>query len=397
MRRPLSPARIWALGERHPLLLDVLLAAATAAVSLALGRQEYPGDWRPMDGAGVALTCLASLTLVARRRAPMAVLLGHGVLWCVYVTAGYWPVVNSAGALLTLYTVAALRPPRVTLAAAVLTGMIWVYAGLVGDADAVPTVLGQSVVWTSVVCWFGSRARLLAERGRRLERLTTLLRRDREERARRAVVRERVRIARELHDVVAHHMSVVSVQAGLARYVLRSDPETSHAALGTVLDSSSEALGEMRRLLTVLRVDPEEPGADDTQGSALRLERLQELVDRVRRAGVTVDVVVAGTPRRLPPGVDLCAYRVIQESLTNVLRHAGGASVTVTLRYDADRFHARIVDDGGTAASVVPEPAGGGQGLAGMRERAALYGGSVTAGPRPAGGFEVVLTLPVAR
>ncbi|ROP33567.1 signal transduction histidine kinase [Couchioplanes caeruleus] len=390
----MSSARISTLGERHPLLLDAVLAAATAVVSLALARQHPPGEWRLMDGLGVALTCLASLTLVARRRAPMAVLLGYGALWCAYVTAGYWPVVNSAGALLTLYTVASLRPPRVTLAAALLTAAIWVYAGLVGHSDAFLTILGQSIVWTGVVSWFGSRARLLAERGRRLERLTMLLRRDREERARRAVVNERVRIARELHDVVAHHMSVVSVQAGLARYVLYSDPRTSHAALDTVLDSSGEALGEMRRLLTVLRVDPEESEGDDPHGSAVGLDHLDDLVNRVRRAGVPVDVVVVGAPRHLPSGLDLCAYRVIQEGLTNVLKHAGRASVTVTLRYEVDRFVAQVVDDGGKTTSIVPEAADG-QGLVGMRERAGLYGGSVVAGPCPAGGFEVVLILPV--
>ncbi|GAB3944544.1 hypothetical protein GCM10027614_34910 [Micromonospora vulcania] len=217
---------------------------------------------------------------------------------------------------------------------------------------------------------------------------------EQEQRARRAVVEERVRIARELHDVVAHHMSVISVQAGLARYVLATDPQTARTALGTVLETSGEALDELRRLLSLLRLNVD--GAGEESGSyapAPGLDQLDELVQRVRAAGVRVEVTTTGTPRSLPPGADLCAYRVIQESLTNVLKHAPLAAATVALHYARDLLTARIRDDGtpGAPRSGTAE----GHGLVGMRERAHLYGGTLTAGPQSTGGFEVVLTLPI--
>ena len=212
------------------------------------------------------------------------------------------------------------------------------------------------------------------------------LRRDREDRARRAVVDERIRIARELHDVVAHHMSVISVQAGLARYVLGSDPGTASTALDTVLGTTGEALDEMRRLLVVLRMDDREP-YDPSPG----LQRLDDLVERVRTTGVPVELVVTGNARPLAPGVDLCVYRVVQECLTNVLKHAVPAQATVTLRYEPDRLVATIADNGCRPVTSHTD----GHGLIGMTERAKLYGGTLTAGRRAESGFEVVLTVPI--
>jgi signal transduction histidine kinase len=373
--------------------MDVVLAASITGVSLLLGHENPAGGWRHLDALGYALTCLISLSTVARRRAPVSVLLFYCVLWAVYIGAGYWPVVNSCGALLLLYTVAASRPPRVTAVSAALAAGVWLYAGLASPQHSISSVVAQSVVFPAVIWKVGDGARQLADRGTQLAVSAERLRHEQEELARRAVVDERVRIAREMHDVVAHHMSVVSVQAGLARYVLESDPATARAALGTVLDTSGEALEEMRRLLAVLRIEPDRPeDAGQFYDPAPGLDRLGELVARVRAAGVQVEVQVTGAYRALAPGIDLCAYRVIQESLTNVLKHAGAASAKVRLHYGTDELTAEVTDDG--LAQPVTSGGSGGHGLIGMRERAKLYGGALTVGPRLDGGFQVRLSLP---
>jgi signal transduction histidine kinase len=282
-----------------------------------------------------------------------------------------------------------------------------VYAGVRAQGSLIPVliqgvawsgavaylpVLIQGVAWSGAVAYFGNRARqamILAAR----------LRQGQEERARRAVVGERVRIARELHDVVAHHMSVISVQAGLARYVLHSDPAVACTALDTVLQASTEALDEMRRMLELLRIDQYDamPGRDTrTQGydPAPGLDRLPDLLNRVRAGGVPVELTVTGDRRPLPSGLDLCVFRVVQEGLTNVLKQAVPASTTVTLHYGSDHVVARVADDGGRRQPAASGAAPG-HGLIGMGERARLYGGTLTAGHRPEGGFEVCLTLPL--
>jgi signal transduction histidine kinase len=200
------------------------------------------------------------------------------------------------------------------------------------------------------------------------------------------VALERARIARELHDVVAHHLSVVSVQAGLARYVLTSDPPTAGRALDTVLDSSSEALEELRRVLSLFRTAPFEPYAP-----AAGLRDLPALADRVRSSGIRLEIRTTGAPYPLAPGADLCAYRVVQESLTNILKHAPGARAVIAVDYARERLTIEVSND---SSAPVGGP-GTGNGLLGMRERARLYGGTLHAGPRPGGGFAVLLTLPV--
>jgi signal transduction histidine kinase len=235
--------------------------------------------------------------------------------------------------------------------------------------------------------------------------LTAALRQEQLARARRAVDEERLRIARELHDVVAHHMSVVSVQAGLARYVFAADPSTARTAVETIADTAQEALEEMRRLVALLRVAPGRtgPSGDAPDMPAPSLGALTDLIERVRAAGVDVDLDVTGTPRALSSGLDLCAFRVIQESLTNVLKHAPDAHALVRLEYDVDQLVVQVTNDGPTAVIGQDHDAdenGGsagptGHGLIGMRERARLYGGSLRTGPLAAGGFEVTLTLPL--
>ena len=379
------------LLNRHPLLLDSVLAIATGAVGLALGSQDADG-MRPVDARATWLTVLITALLVARRRAPMAILVVYCAVWLVYIELGYPAVVNSPGLLLALYAVAELRRVRVAAAAGVLATAVWVYAG-----RNTPVLAAlQGTVWTAVVIGFGYGAQQLAIRNRQLTGLAMRLEYEQEQRARRAIVDERVRVARELHDVVAHHMSVIAVHAGLALYVLESDPPTARTALDTVLDTNSEALDELRRLLSILRLRPDEPETPPedarTYAPAPGLDQLDQLTERMGAAGVPVDVVVTGRPRRLAPGTDLCAYRVIQESLTNILKHAAPARATITLNHGAEGLTVRIADDGRPTPTSGGVP--GGHGLLGMRERAELYGGTLTAGPRPEGGFEVTLTLP---
>ncbi|WP_223199069.1 sensor histidine kinase [Solihabitans fulvus] len=380
----------------HPQLADTVLALVMTVLTVKQAMGANPVGWRHFDLLGVALSGAANLPLALRRLAPMTVLLVAVTAAATYQLAGYWPVVNALGVQLAVFTVASMRSYRMVAVSLALVLPVILHAALITwpYSNSPWDIVAQNLVWYAVIVAIGDGARRLTERGRRLAELSEQLRHEQEDKARRAVTDERVRIARELHDVVAHHMSVISVQAGLARYVFESDPATASAALGTIADTGREALDEMRRLLAVLRLErePDEQGAtsyDPTPG----LSQLGDLLDRMRGAGMPVELVTAGAERSLAPGLDLCAYRVIQESLTNVLKHTDAASVTVTLHYHAHELVVRIRDDGAGAGSK-PDGKGSGQGVIGMRERARLYGGTLIAGPRPDGGFDVVLMLP---
>ena len=227
-------------------------------------------------------------------------------------------------------------------------------------------------------------ARELAARAAELEEARTEL-------AQHAVAAERLRIARELHDVVAHSMSVIAMHAGVARLAVGTKPESEVAALDVIERSSREALAEMRRLVTVLR--------DDNAGSAERgpapgVSDLHTLVSGVVDAGVTVDVRTEGDLDRVPAGVSLAAYRVVQEALTNVVRHAGSTRARLDVRAGEESVAIRVEDDGPAAGWQQPAPSGGGHGTIGMRERLELYGGTLSTGPREGGGWSVEARLP---
>jgi signal transduction histidine kinase len=393
----LGKALVRRLNEGNSPLFDVLLALSCALVSLLLGHERPPVGWRPMDSTGYLLTGLVNLLVTMRRRAPVLTCAAVCCGWVWYIAAGYWPVVNSVGALVAIYSVATNRSARATVSCAALAGVVWIYAGRAGRQDSVSTVIAQAVLWPAVICYFGRVTRLSGQRNVQLARLTERLREEQRERARRAVAEERVRIARELHDVVAHHMSVISVQSGLARYVFGSEPDTARGALDTIAATSHEALQEMRRLLAVLRLGPED--ADERQpetsfAPAPGLDRLDELLDRVRTAGVPVEFRTTGTPGTLTPAEELCVFRIVQEALTNVIKHAQPARASVTMEFEAHLLKVTVTDDGRPRPSH-PDTAPG-HGLIGMRERARIYGGTLTAGPRPTGGFQVTLTLPTA-
>ncbi|MEU4742370.1 sensor histidine kinase [Actinosynnema sp. NPDC023658] len=366
------------VAKLSPIRLDVLLAAVLTSLTVitAASRTGAHVTW-----PAYVLAALTVAPIALRQLAPvatMAVMLGA---LSAYGLLGFSGVPSAGvGVLVGTFTVATLRSRVVAGVTSAVTTVVVVLAFLRVDAVVAWSEVAQSVLVVMGAWMLGEGTRRWAERAERLA-----------EEAARAVADERVRIARELHDIVAHHMSVISLQAGVAQYVLDTDVPTARKAITTVGETSREALTEMRRLLDVLRVDH-----DDDYRPQPGLAALDELVERARGAGLPVDVVVAGEARELQPGPDLCAYRVAQESLTNVLKHAGPAEARIDLDYGEQTFVLKVTDNGraahGGAAVADHEP----HGIRGMRERAELYGGVLTAGPTAGGGFGVVLRLPMA-
>ncbi len=270
------------------------------------------------------------------------------------------------------------------LAAAVVFGVVGATASPGPTDVGVPALIVSAWLLGNYV---GSRRRYTAE----LEDKNRLLEQARIELADRAVTEERLRIARELHDVVAHTMGVVAVHAGTGRMVADEDPAAAREALATIETTTRSALTEMRRMLGVLRGSGgDEPG---TLAPAPGLGDLDALVADVVRSGVTVEVRVDGDRTDVPAGVDLAAYRIVQEALTNVIKHAGRVRVSVAVHYRDDAVTVEVDNEGG-AGQAQPVPVEPGHGLAGMRERVAMYHGDLDAGPRPIGGFHVAARLP---
>jgi signal transduction histidine kinase len=373
-------------------LIDVALAAWMTFLSqYFVGNWPDPLNlWRDIDPLGRILLLIVHVPLVFRRRFPVGVLIAVCTAAAAYLTLGYYHSVTTFGLALALYSVAAHRPPRVSWPPAAAVGLVLLWGSRLAEPGMQAVGAGIALAIAAVGWGFGDGTRRLAERGTRLKVLTEQLEQEQEEQARQAVTREQGRIARELHDIVAHHMSVISVQAGLGRYVFDTDPQTARRALGVIGEAAHEAMGEMRRMLTVLRVSADDPAADAAPfDAAAGLGQLDELLHRVRASGAKVELVVTGVPVQLHPGLDLCVYRVIQESLTNVLKHADPPHATVEIRWYANDLSVRISDAG------APKPPGHGLGIIGMRERARIYGGTLQARPRPEGGFEVRLALPI--
>ncbi|MCE6996547.1 sensor histidine kinase [Saccharothrix sp. S26] len=361
------------LANLKPIRLDLLLAVVLTTLTVVTTANQSGAH----DPVAYVLAALTVVPIALRQLAPVAttaVMLGAVTAYSLFDFGGLPS--GGVGVLVGMFTVATLRS-RLVAAVVFAVATVVVVVAFLRVEGAAWSEVAQSVLVVVGAWMLGEGTRRWAHRAERLA-----------EQAARAVADERVRIARELHDIVAHHMSVISLQAGVARYVLDSDLATARAAITTVGDTSREALTEMRRLLDVLRVDH-----DDDYRPQPGLAALDDLVARARGAGLPVDVVVTGQARELRPGPDLCAYRVVQESLTNVLKHAGPATARVDVDYGEQTLVLKVTDDG--RATRPGDPDHQSHGIRGMRERAELYGGVLTAGPRAEGGFGVVLRLPM--
>jgi signal transduction histidine kinase len=392
---PASAAGWVRLVALRPPLADVLLAAGV----LVVAQVETWMDTSFQPKLPLALwAVLVTMPLAWRRRAPFAALLVMGVAaWLL--SAG--PVGDAAYTFIALvvavFSVGAYAEPRRSVLGCVLVlGTLWV--GALEDNARHPGLRGPSdVVFVSVVfggAWLLGRS--LRGRGQRtaeLEQRAAQLEADQQAQARAAVAAERARIARELHDLIAHSVSVMVIQAGAAEQLLEETPERARGPLEAVQDTGRQTIVELRRLLGILRDEGQELSLAPQPG----LAGLDLLVEEIRQAGLPVQLRVEGQPERLPPGVDLAAYRIVQEALTNTLRHAGPAHAEVLVRYQEHAVELEILDDGG--GPVQRDGAGGGRGhgLVGMRERVALYGGTLETGPRAATagtGYAVRVRLP---
>jgi signal transduction histidine kinase len=381
---------LYAWLRRHPRLVDGGLAAVLAflgiASSAAMGRL-----------IAVPLVIALAVPVVFRRAYPVAAFAAAIAVGALQVLINSKPNPTDLAIVILLYTLAAYTPRRISI-----TGLA---ICLVGSAAAVvrwmpdrlsmwDSLLVGSIMFAgpSLIAWvFGDSMRYRRAYYTNLEDRAARLEAERDAQAQVAAAAERARIARELHDVVAHNVSVMVVQADGASYALGSDPDRARQALAAIAATGRQALAEMRRMLGVLRRDEDgtEPGRAPLPG----IGQLGELLDQTRAAGLAVSFTVEGVPQPMTDGAALAAYRIVQESLTNTRKHGGPrATAEVTLRYLEDALLLRITDDGRGAAAASD---GAGHGLTGMRERVAVYGGWVQAGPRPSGGYHVTALLPL--
>jgi signal transduction histidine kinase len=382
---------VWPLIREYWFDGLIVVGAAAGAVEIAVGRNSPDAPDLPL-AVSMALEAALTLILLARRRfpfgAPVGMLVAGTAISFVdgrlipYSFAGFLAALASS---FLLGTLAERRQALVGLAIAFAALVVIVGndpEGAPGDFFFIPLVF--AVVW---LAGFGLTRKM--EQAQAAEERVRWMELEREAEARAAVAEERARIARELHDVVGHAVSVMTVQASGVRRLLKPDQEREREALEIVEQTGREALAEMRRLVGVLR-RPEEAPALAPQPS---LQYLDKLVEQAGEAGLPVEVQIEGEAKELPAGVDLTAYRLVQEALTNSIKHAGASRAEVVVRYGQGAVELLIRDDGRGISDGTAES--GGHGLVGMRERVAVYGGDLEAGPRPNGGYELRARLPL--
>jgi signal transduction histidine kinase len=369
---------------------------AIAALALLAVSQVEIWLFGNLDGPKAVMVpfmVATTLSLAWRRRAPLVPPLMLAVAFAAamvaFAASNDWPGQPNSLSMLavwvvTAYSVAAYgEPPVAAFGLAVVAVMSVVRAALDAGTEWEPV----SSLFVLIPWGAGVALRRHRRQAAELRDLARQLEREREERARAAVVEERTRIARELHDVVAHSVSVIAVQADAAEAALARDPERSREPLRAIKQTARETLVEMRRLLGILRQAEDELGLAPQPG----LSQLDSLIEQSRRAGLTVQLAIEGQPRPLPAGIDLSAYRIVQEGLTNVRKHAGVARARVEVRYGDDDLAVAVLDDGKLSAKAND----GGHGLVGVEERVALLGGDFRAGRREAGGYELRARIPI--
>jgi signal transduction histidine kinase len=380
------PVSAWAFDSA------LALVAASLPMAFFASMPAPSGVPVAMLALGYVLVLLHTLPLVARRRFPGAVLAVCVASGLAITALGVPPSFLGPAMPVAVYSVAAYGRRWVSLAGLVVAELglaaVWLTPAMLERSSFLFFMGFIAVAWV-LGHFVGDRQVYAAQ----LEERTAELEEAREELARRAVVEERLRLARELHDVVAHAMSVIAVQSGVGAHVADSRPEEVGKALAAIEVTSRGALEELRRLLGVLRQDSE------VQASLMPvpgLANLDSLLAEVGKAGLAVRVRVEGTPLQLPAGVDLSAYRIVQEALTNVVKHAGPAHAEVTIGYRDQEVTVEVTDDGrGAVPPASDGRVGTGHGLIGMRERVAAFGGDLQVGPRPGGGFRVAARLPL--
>ncbi|WP_017241300.1 sensor histidine kinase [Streptomyces sp. SS] len=370
-----------AAGGRGLPWRSTLLIAVLVMVGTGLAARNQP-DREALDALGRVLLLLAAAPLLFRHRRPVPVVFGVAAVTLGYLAAGY--PYGPVFALVAVACFAAVVHGH-RIAAWWAVGLLWaghlalahwLYRVLPPAGDG-PAPWGQELSAAAFAVAVLAASELVRVRREQWAQL----------RRRRRAGEERLRIARELHDVLAHSISVINVQAGVGLALLDSDPEQARTALTTIKAASKEALGEVRQVLDTLRT----PG-DAPRAPAPGLGRLPELVEQAGAAGLTVTVTTSGPRTALPPGADLAAFRIVQEALTNVVRHSGSRTARVEIARGPRRLDLRVDDDGPATGT---EAGGSGNGLAGMRERAGALGGTIEAGVRPDGGFRVHAVLPL--
>ncbi|GHH67905.1 two-component sensor histidine kinase [Streptosporangium violaceochromogenes] len=387
--------RVRAWSRRHPGVVDALWLAPFLLASLWNVWQVLaePGPLPIVRSMGpwgfLGLSLLLIVPLFWWRRRPLTVFAVVSLVSFGQWLAGLAPLVFNTAVLIAMYGVASRRRLRWAVAAGLVVelGLALSLSNPPGDLNVKTWTAASAFVvaiWITGI-YTNTRHRYLESLEERAERAE----RERDQQARLAAAAERARIARELHDVVAHNMSVIIVQADGAAYALDGSPETAREAMRAISRTGRQALAEMRRMVGVLRAD----GVSEEYAPQPSLSQLDDLVTQVRSSGLPVELRVIGSPRKLTEGAQLTVYRIVQEALTNALKHGGpGTHAAVELEYGTREVLLRVTDDGrGAAAPAGPD----GHGLVGMRERAALFGGSVEAEPCGGGGFRVVARLPV--
>jgi signal transduction histidine kinase len=367
---------------------DVAVAALVAVAQLGLttlAARRQP-DRQALDLLAYLLLAVGPVALLWRRRSPavvLAVVMASNVL---YFGLGY-PYGPAWLALIVAFWTAVTGGARRVAWATAVVGLA-AYFTLAALLDRVGPATAATIAahlgWLLLVLSVSEIALAARQRRQAAERT-------RAEEARRRAGEERMRIARELHDVLAHNISLINVQAGVALHLMDEQPGQSRTALAAIKQASNDALGELRSVLDVLRQGDEAPPRAPASG----LAQLDSLVAGAGATGLEVRTRVEGLARPLPAGTDLVAFRIVQESLTNVTRHAGPASATVLVRYGPDDLTVRVDDDGRGPVAATGPGNGNGNGIRGMRERVAALGGELTTGPRPGGGFRVQARLPI--
>jgi signal transduction histidine kinase len=394
-----TPARLGARLRASPQAVDAFIAfglTGLALLTIAGGARDL-GSYDPLS---LVLLITTTMPLIVRRRWPLAVLAITLGATLAHAALAREALNSTLGFLIALFTVGELKDRRTSGIAALITAasvglLIGIRAPLPAALSGlVQTELAILSAWV-LGTWARDRRRQIETAEQRAQRLES----EREERDQRAVAEERERIARELHDVVTHHVSVIVIQAGAAERALDRRPGDARAAIEAIDRTARQALADMRRMLGILgRATPgagPAEGGDHDLAPMPGLDRLGELIDQVSAAGMPVELSVEGVRRPLDPGIELSAYRIVQEALTNALRYAPGGRARVAVGYRRTSLDIQVDDDGGAVVPGAPVPtAGSGRGLIGMRERVSVFGGEFEAAPTERG-FRVTARLPL--